>query len=242
MGTPQESRYLSTRDEVAQVFRLFRDQQSEVKLRFNSKELGTQSFSARVLDLSDDDVLLQNIIPREGLAHLQSGEPFSISGRVDGLFVYISDNKFLPSQGDESITSRALRTSVRIAMPSTVLYQQRRRSQRVSMPVQATSHRSHIRLGNIAPLYGRILDISSHGAKIRIEAARADSIRKDQRLEHCQIHVPNQLSVDVSYIVRHAKYNDTQKTMTCGLELLDATKPARAELDAFVAKISNISM
>ena len=58
MGMPQESRYLSTREEVAQVFRLFRDQLSEIKLRF----AGVNSpYTARVLDLENDSVLLQNL-------------------------------------------------------------------------------------------------------------------------------------------------------------------------------------
>ena len=236
MGTPQESRYLSSRDDVAQVFRFFRDQQSEIKLRFNSDNFGAQSFTARVLDVTNDQVLLQNIIPREGVKHLRSREPFSISGRADGLFVYISDNRAL-AESAEAATSAG--NCVSIALPTTVLYQQRRRSQRVRLPTQATGHRSHIRLGDIAPLYGRILDISSSGAKIHLDPARKDCIRKDQRLENCHVHVPNQLSVDVSYIVRHANFDDAQHTMTCGLELLEASSTAQAELDAFVAKITN---
>lgn len=240
MGTAQESRYLSSRDDVAQVFRFFRDQQSEIKLRFNSAALGVQSFTARVLELTNDQVLLQNIIPRNGIEHLQNGEAFSISGRADGLFVYISDNSVIANRtSGNSAAEGSIAGCVRIALPSTVLYQQRRRSERVRLPVQANSHRSHIRLGDITPLYGRILDISAHGAKIRIEQAREDSIRKDQRLENCAVNVPNQLSIEASYIVRHALFNDAQQTMTCGLELLSASPEALAELASFVAKISN---
>ena len=236
MGTPQESRYLSTRDEVAQVFRFFRDHQSEIKFRFSDS---AQSFTARVLDLENDQVLLQNIIPREGIDHLQRGKTFSITGRADGLFVYISDNRVV--SGNEAIAN-PVANCVRIALPTTVLYQQRRRSQRVHLPVQASNHRSHIRLGNIAPLYGRILDLSTDGAKIFIEPAKADSIRKDQRLEDCRIHVPNQLSIDVSYIVRYAHYNAAQHAMTCGLDVLEVSPNGQRELDAFVAKITNITL
>lgn len=239
MGTPQESRYLSTRDEVAEVFRFFRDQQSEIKLRFNSDKFGAQSFTARVLDVTDSQVLLQNIIPRDGVRHLLSGESFSISGRADGLFVYISDNTALREPAN---TKAPVRNCVAIALPTTVLYQQRRRSQRVRLPAQNTGRRSHIRLGDIAPLYGRILDISSFGAKIQIDPAKKDCIRKDQRLENCQVHVPNQLSINVSYIVRHAIFNAEQNTMTCGLELLKTSTGEQAQLDAFVSKINNHSI
>jgi len=239
MGTPQESRYLSSADEVSQVFRFFRDQQSEIKIRFNNEKLAAQSFTARVLDLNEGQVLLQNIIPREGIAHLRSGESFSISGRADGLFVYISDNCI--TQVPAPVAS-GVDTCIRIALPTTVLYQQRRRSQRFRLPLKTQPHRSHIRLGDIAPLYGRILDISSIGAKILIDPARQDSIRKDQRLANCLVHVPNQLSIEASFLVRHAIFNSTQQTMTCGLELLELSDSARAELTAFVAKITNVTL
>jgi len=239
MGTPQESRYLSSPEDVSQVLRFFRDEQSEIKLRFNSDKLSAQSFTARVLDLDEGQVLLQNIIPRDGIAHLRSGESFSISGRADGLFVYISDNCVIP--GPTPVAS-GIDQCVRIALPTTVLYQQRRRSQRFRLPLKTQPHRSHIRLGDIAPLYGRILDISAIGAKILIEPARQDSIRKDQRLENCLVHVPNQLSIEASFLVRHAVFNNTEQSMTCGLELIELSESARAELTAFVAKITNVTL
>ncbi len=239
MGTPQESRYLSSPDEVSQVFRFFRDQQSEIKIRFNSDKLRAQSFTARVLDLDADQILLQNIIPRDGIEHLRRGELFSISGRADGLFVYISENRAIP--GPVAVAN-SIDHCVRIGLPTTVLYQQRRRSDRYRVPLKAQAHRSHIRLGDIAPLYGRILDISSIGAKILIEPARQDSIRKDQRLQNCLVHVPNQLSIEASFFVRHAIFNSTQQTMTCGLELLELSDSARAELTTFVTKITNVNL
>lgn len=227
---PQESRYLSTREEVVQVFQLFRDQLSEIKLRFADIP---QTYTARVLDLENDQVFLQNIVPRDGAQHLRGGCEFSISGRADGLFVYITENKILaqPQSQDAGF--------FRIAMPTSVLYQQRRRSQRVRVPVQANVHRSHVQIGAINPIYARILDISEHGARIAIDPARPDSMRQHQRIEHCRIHVPNQLSVEVDFIVRHARYDANARTMTCGLELLHATPQALAELKDFVAKITS---
>jgi len=229
MGMAQESRYLSTREEVAQVFQLFRDQLSEIKLRFVDVN---QTYTARVLDLENDEVFLQNIVPREGARHLRSGAEFSISGRADGLFVYITGNKLtaMPQGQDAGF--------YRISMPTTVLYQQRRRSERVRVPVQANVHRSHVKIGDINPIYARILDISENGARIAIDPARPDSLRAHQRIENCLIHVPNQLTVEVNLIVRHADYDAKNNTMVCGLELLKATPEAIAKLKEFVAKIT----
>lgn len=230
MGMPQESRYLSTRDEVAEVFRLFRDQHSEIKLRFSGI---TSPYNARVLDLEDDDILLQNIVPRDGASHLREGTEFSISGRADGLFVYITGNKV---EAGERVAEPGY---FRIPMPTTVLYQQRRRAQRVRVPVGANVHRSHIRLGNVRPVYARILDISESGARIELQPARPDTLRANQQFENSVIHVPNQLSVDVKLMVRHVNYNTETQTMVCGLELIEPTDDVVGQLRDFVAKITS---
>jgi len=229
MGMPQESRYLSTREEVAQVFRLFRDQLSEVKLRFS----GVPSpYTARVLDLEDNSVLLQNIVPSDGAGHLREGIEFSISGRADGLFVYVTGNRAEAANSDDD-------GFFRITMPTTVLYQQRRRTQRVRVPVQANVHRSHIRLGDIQPIYARILDISINGARAEIAPARANAVRANQKIENCLIHVPNQISIDVDLMVRHATFNRINQTMECGLELVDPSSEASATLRDFLARITS---
>jgi|GEM_PF-6167637 len=226
---PQESRYLSSREEVAQVFRLFRDQLSEVKLRF----AGVNSpYTARVLDLEDDGVLLQNIVPRDGATHLRDGIEFSISGRAEGLFVYVTGNRADPNNTfDDSY--------FRISMPTSVLYQQRRRTDRMRIPVQANVHRSHVRLGDIAPLYARILDISMTGARAEIAPARYDTLKRSQQIENCLIHVPNQLSLDVDLMVRHANFNKISQTMECGLELVDPSNEVTVKLKDFLTKITS---
>ncbi len=232
MGMPQESRYLSTREEVAQVFRLFRDQLSEVKLRF----AGVSSpYTARVLDLENDSVLLQNIVPRDGATHLREGTEFSISGRAEGLFVYVTGNKADLSNSEDSKDDAYFR----ISMPSTVLYQQRRRTERVRVPVQNNVHRSHIRLGDIQPLYARILDISISGARAEIAPARPNTLQANQQIENCLIHVPNQLSIDVDIMIRHADFNKINQTMECGLELVNPPDEVLLRLKDFLTRITS---
>ena len=229
MGMPQESRYLSSREEVAQVFRLFRDQLSEVKLRF----AGVNSpYTARVLDLEDNGVLLQNIVPRDGATYLREGTEFSISGRAEGLFVYVTGNKVDPGNNKDD-------AYFRISMPTSVLYQQRRRTERVRIPVQANVHRSHIRLGDTQPLYARILDISMTGARAEIAPARPNTLHANQQIENCLIHVPNQLSIDVDLMIRHADFNKIGQTMECGLELVNPTNEVTVRLKDFLTRITS---
>lgn len=233
MGMPQESRYLSTRDEVAQVFRLFRDQLSEVKLRFSGI---SAPYTARVLDLEDDSVLLQNVVPSDGANHLLNGTEFSISGRAEGLFVYVTGNRV---EAPNNKTPNKDNAHFKISMPTTVLYQQRRRAERVRVPVQANVHRSHIRIGDIQPIYARILDISETGARAELSQARPNRLRVNQQIENCLIHVPNQLSIDVDLMIRHANFNKINQTMECGLEMVNPSTEALASLKHFLARITS---
>ena len=107
------------------------------------------------------------------------------------------------------------------------------------MPVQANVHRSHIRLGDVQPVYARILDVSKTGARAEIAQARPNTLTANQQIENCLIHVPNQLSVEVDLMIRHANHNKINQTMECGLELVDTASVAAQQLRDFVAKITS---
>ena len=230
MATALESRYLNERDDVARVFMVFRDQQSEITLRFNNID---ESYTARVLDVEDKFVLLQNVIPSEGCQHLCNGAPFSISGRVDGLFVYVTDNQA------RGIAAQESGGYYRVPLPDSVLYQQRRSSARHRLPVNFNAQRSHVRLSEHPPIYARILDISQGGCRVLLEPSRPDVIKIDQEFESCLIHVPNALHVSAQMFVRHKEYDPSTKSMTCGLEITDINPEAQEQLLTFLTKISS---
>ena len=107
------------------------------------------------------------------------------------------------------------------------------------IPVQANVHRSHIRLGDIEPLYARILDISMTGARAEIAPARPNTLQSSQQIENCLIHVPNQLSIDVDLMVRHADFNQISQTMECGLELVNPSNEVSVRLKDFLTRITS---
>lgn len=232
MGTALESRYLSEPDDVTSVFRFFRDQQSEITLRFADTD---DVFTARVVDLERTNVLLQNIIPNNGVDLLTHGVPFSISGRADGLFVYISDNRALTADAS------AANGSYRIPLPSSVLYQQRRRASRYRLPVKVDIHRSFIALTEDATQTGRILDISSGGARILLDPARTDTVLINDEFEQCRVVVPKALDILVHVSVRHTNYNPVGQRLACGLQILNISTADRRDLDAFLVNINPFS-
>lgn len=232
MGTALESRYLSEPEDVSSVFRFFRDQQSEITLRFADVE---NAFTARVLDLEPNRVLLQNIIPASGAELLAQGTPFSISGRADGLFVYISENRALANE------ALAVNGCYRIPLPVSVLYQQRRRASRYRLPVKVDIHRSYIQLSAEPERKGRILDISEGGARILLDPAKTDTVLINDEFRRCRILVPHALDIEVHVGVRHTNYNPVGQRLACGLQILTINAANRRELDAFLKNINPFS-
>lgn len=232
MGTALESRYLSERDDVSSVFRFFRDQQSEITLRFADNN---NAFTARVVDLESDKVLIQNIIPNTGVELLRRGTPFSMSGRADGLFVYISDNRAVTEDAN------AGNDIYRIPLPASVLYQQRRRSSRYRLPVKVDIQRSYIELSHKPQRIGRILDISAGGARILIDPAKTDTVLINDEFENCHILVPDALDIHVHVGVRHTNYNPVGQRLACGLQILAISDDDRAQLDQFLVHINPFS-
>ena len=228
MGTALERRYLNEPDDVTSVFRFFRDQQSEITLRFSDTK---DPYSARVVDLEPEKVLLQNIIPNTGAELLARGVPFSISGRADGLFVYISDNKAFSEEADAGAGC------YRIPLPHSVLYQQRRKSSRFRLPVKVGVHRSCIELTAQPQCVGRLLDISAGGVRVVIDPAKQDALAIDDHFENCQLLIPNALDIRVSVAVRHTNYNPVGQRLACGLEFVGMSASDRDQLDQFLAQI-----
>ena len=226
MGTALESRYLTDRTEVARVFEHFRDQQTEVTLRFDDF---AQPCRARVLDLQGDFVLLQNVIPPEGAKLLEGGASFSVSGRAEELFVYITDNT--ATQASTPPDAYAM------PLPSNALYQQRRRTTRHRLPVRLDSGRAHLRLGERNPYYASILDLSTRGARLLIEPARRGAIRVHDEFSNSHLLVPDALSITMDAVVRHANYDPNRCSIVCGIEFVNPGADERARLAEFIQSL-----
>src|SRR5262245_23574196 len=134
---PAASQFLTDRAEIERVFRMFRDHCLPVQLRFGG---AGDEFSARVLEVLRAQFLLEDIHPRTGLRLLRDGVPFSLAGRVDGIYAHVKELRVAETAEDRGVPYFI------VPLPAEVLYQQRRRTDRFRLPPRVAADGARIAL------------------------------------------------------------------------------------------------
>lgn len=227
------SRYLTDVDEIIRVLKIFRDQRSDLQLRF---EQDTGIYKAKVLDLQNRFMLLEDIQPRDGLAHLRSHKPFSLSGRTEGIYIHSVGNVAKKADSERGVPY------FHVALPENLLYQHRRRAARFRLPLRVEANGAEVLLfrqgSDETPLTGRIIDISAGGCRAEISGVLSPPLEADEVLEGCAIAVPKLLDVHSKGTVRHTSINLERQVTTCGIEFTEMHVTDRRRLEQFIQAIS----
>jgi c-di-GMP-binding flagellar brake protein YcgR len=227
-GAP--SRYLEDRAEIQRALRVFRDRHVRVSLRFDGV---AENFTARALDVTEDAVRLDDIKPRSGLSRMHQGESFSLTGRVEGVFVYAEDLRAAVATSDRGVPYFSFAT------PARLLYQQRRRSTRFRLPLRLTARGARVSLHrNGATLEGSILDISSGGCRATFIAPLGPATASGDR---CELQIANLLSIVADVAIRHVSVDPGTGTVMCGLEFVQMDAADRQRLESFLRTIERLS-
>ncbi len=227
------SQFLSDRTEIERVFLIFRDQCSPVRLRFDGRD---DEFTARVLEVRNGEFLLEDVRPRSGMRPMRDGEPFSLSGRVDGIYAHASELRVRETLEDRGLPYFALR------LPSELLYQQRRRAARFRLPLSVTKDGARITLHRRErPLSGFLVDISAGGCRVVFDVKADPQLQPDELVERANIEIPNLLSLTARTIVRHHQYDKTTGQVACGIEFAEMSVRDRRSLEQFIQKIAKLA-
>lgn len=230
------SRYLTDRDEIVGAFRVLRDQRADLQLRFADNP-GT--YTAKVLDLKDKSVLIEDIQPRDGLALLRAGKRFALSSRIDGLYIHCAENRAHKADSERSLPF------FHVALPASLLYQQRRRAARFRLPLRVVTHGARIALRrgnrNANALQGEIIDISAGGCRAEFHGEAPPRLGNDGILDFCQISIPNLLELEAKSAVRHTSFDARRQILTCGIEFTEMQVTDRRRLEQFIQTLARIS-
>lgn len=224
------SRYIADRATIAAAFKHFRDQRTKVKVRFDGVD---ERYTATILDLVDGNVLLEDIVPRSGLSHLRKGCNFSMAARGDGLYMYVDGVSSYKSDSERGIPYFWIR------MPASVLYQQRRRTERVELPLRVKSQGARIRIiTDETELLGDILDLSAGGVRAQFCGIEDQPIVSEQVLPTCVLHIRDQLELSSQAAVRHVQLDRRNSVLNCGLELTKMHVTDRRRLEQYVQSLA----
>lgn len=224
------SRYLEDRAEIRHALRVFCDCQVRVSLRFEGV---TETFTARLVDVTEDAVRLDDIKPRSGLSRMHQGEAFSFTGRADGVFVYAENIRADVSASDRGVPYFSF------SPPARLLYQQRRRWTRFRLPLRLTARGARVLLHrNGATFEGSILDISSGGCRASFIAPPGPATAS---CDTCELQIADLLSIAAEAAIRHVTVDPGTDTVMCGLEFVRMDPADRQRLESFLKTIERLS-
>ena len=224
-----DSRYLKKREDIVRSLKELRDHRSELTLRVDGDE---QTYTCKLLDVTDHDFLIEDISPRTGLTAVRSAKKISIAARTRGTFVFIEDARVTKADEERGIPY------FHIPLPKSMLYHQRRKSARFRLPLRVSAEGSSITLFGAAEMTGRIIDISAGGCRAEFKLPVSHQINNDMVIEDCAITIPNLLEIHSEAVVRHHHENKHTKTLVCGFELTKMHVTDRRRLEHFIQTIA----
>ena len=229
--------YLNTPADVAAALKTLRNQRIELKLTFEGE---TGIYTARILDVLDRELLIENLQPRSGLSLMTERRRFAFSARANGLYLYSETNTVSRVDEDRGVPY------FRLPLPKKTLFQQRRRAARYQVPVRASSSPATVTLfrnvttdkDHDAALEGRILDISAGGCRIAVPGPVHPALAQDEVLSSVSIRIPSRFDLSARATVRHASYNKLSRKVVCGLEFTEMHITDRRRLEQFIHSLS----
>ena len=223
------TRYLTDLAEIRQAFLVYRDQRSKLILRFAND---SSMFTARLLDVTEDELLLEDLQPRSGLALLRSADEFSLSGRAQGQYVMADNNRVHKASQERGVPY------FHVKLPSSLLYQQRRREQRISLTLDIQGSGASIQIPAASPdapdVEAELVDISSGGCRITCSLEAAEQLTDQSLVEDCKLRIHAHLQLTSSVQIRYSQPNTDEGTQQCGLEFIRMSVTDRRRLEQFV--------
>lgn len=229
--------YLNKPAEISSALKSLRNQRIELKVTFEDE---TNRYTARILDVLDGEVLIEDLQPRSGLSLMTERRRFAFSARANGLYLYSETNRVRSIDEDRGVPY------FRVPLPEKTLFQQRRSAARYQLPVRATSNPAMVTLfrnvltdkDHQAELSGRMLDISAGGCRLAIPGPIHPPLSASEVPSSVSIEVPGMFDLSAQAVVRHASYNKLSRKVICGLEFTDMHVTDRRRLEQFIQSLS----
>ncbi|MCP5181148.1 MAG: flagellar brake protein [Pseudomonadales bacterium] len=227
----RDSGYVSEAERICSTLRVFRDQRCEIRMRIGGSG---DEILGRILDVSQREFLIEDIRPRSALSLFRARTTFSFAARVDGLYAFAEKATVISREEERGLPF------FRVALPASLLVQQRRRDARYRLPMRVSARGASVILPRDITLNGRITDISVGGlrAEFPIQGTLPD---RNETVHHCRITIPNLLEVTSTAVIRHVRMDVQRRVFECGIELTEMPITDRRRLEQFVQSLAKIS-
>ncbi len=224
-----QSRVLNHRPDICNAFRLFRDQRIAINLRLNGH---TAELPAHILDVTEREILLERLRPSSNNKLVRDAGQVTFAGRAEGIYLFATDipiKQLLASDGIPYF---------RAPLPREIMFQQRRRSERVAVARRVSGQGAMVHIQRGAELLeGQLVDISVGGCRVRINDAVDGALRNDEQIPNCRVYLTPELRFDVPAVVRHQAHNKKSNHLFCGLEFQKLDVADRRRLEKYIDRV-----
>ena len=226
---PQPPKVLTTPLEIASTLRMLQESHDPLIITFHER---SQRFQSYLVDVNRDGgtLALDEMIPRDGERHLESGEPFRIEGFHDGVRIAWESN------GSYTVKEKDGHRIYTGSMPSEVVYHQRRNAFRAALKL---AQLVNIELGGEklqAPVSGKLLDISATGCKLRFEGDISARLQLGQVYDRFIAALPFG-SMTTSVELRYLHFEERINTTFAGVRFHNMSGLVQRQVERFVYQL-----
>lgn len=190
--------------------------------------------TAKVLDVIQRGILVEDIRPREALSILRARPKCSISIRAQGSFLFAQEACISDEGEDQGLPY------FHIPSPKEILFQQRRRAARLMLPMRMSSAGARITLFGKEDYVGHIIDISAGGCRASFTADPAPYIARGITSDQNAIYLPPRLELHSEVVIRHC-HTQRDRTIVADIELTKMQTTDRRRLEKFIQSLNRQS-
>lgn len=226
---PQPPKVLATPMEISGNLRQLQDSHDPLIITFHERN---QRFQTYLVDVNRDagTITFDEMIPRDGERFLQAGEPFKVEGFHDGVRIaWESNDQF---NIDESGSGRCYRGP----LPAEVVYHQRRNAFRAALKLAQLVDVELDGEKLMAPIRGKLLDISATGCKLRFDGDITSRLQLGQVYDRFSADLPfGRMTAPVE--LRYLHFEEKISTTFAGIRFHNMTGLVQRQVERFVYQL-----
>lgn len=229
----QPPKILKTAIEVFANLRQLQQSHDPLVISFPER---SQHFQTYLVEVNRERgvIALDELVPNDGERFIKNGESFNVEGFHEGIRI--------AWQCAQAVTIGELEGArcYWMALPSEVLYHQRRNAFRAPLkrgsliPIELASDK--LKNG----IKGQSLDMSATGCKLRFQGDLSNRLQPGQVYEHLTLQLPFG-ALTTSAELRHLSYNDKLDVTFAGVQFFRLEGLAQRQIERFVFQLQRDS-
>lgn len=226
---PPPPRVLTTPLEIYANLRLLQQHHDPLVITFKERR---QRFQSYLIELNREHgyLALDEMVPSEGERLLASGESFTVEGFHDGVRIFWECRQ--PVHFDELEGHRCYWAP----FPAELHYHQRRNAYRARLRQSQAIDAELAGEKLVAPLAGKMLDISATGCKLRFPGDASQHLQPGELYERLAIQLPSG-AISVAAELRHIHYEEKLNLSFAGLRFHQIGGLEQRHVERFVYQL-----